>query len=69
MLERIAELQNDLKQLRDQLRMPLSQIVVKEQELTVLFGEERRLKENSKIKNGKRIQSRRNQEALVAAQN
>ena len=68
MLARIAELQTDLKQLRTQLAIPLSQIAVKEQELKVLFDEERRLKERSKIKNGKRIQSCRNQEALEACQ-
>jgi hypothetical protein len=68
MLERIEELQNDLKQLREQLRTPLSQIAVKEQELQVLFDEERQLKENSKIKNGKRIQSRRNREDLEVCQ-
>ncbi len=68
MLERIEELQTDLKQLRAHLAIPLSQIAVKEQELKVLFDEERRLKENSKIKDGKRLQSRRNQEALEACQ-
>lgn len=68
MLDRIEELQTDLKQLRAQLAIPLSQIAVKEQEFKVLFDEERRLKERSKIKNGKRIQSRRNEEALEACQ-
>jgi transposase len=68
MLERIQELQNDLRQLREQLAIPLSQIAVKEQELQVLFVEERRLKEQSKIKDGKRIQSRRNREALNTCQ-
>lgn len=68
MLARIKALQNDLQQLREQLAAPLSQIAVKEQELQALFVEERRFKEKSKIKDGKRIQSRRNQEVLTACQ-
>lgn len=68
MLDRIKELQTALKQLRHQLAIPLSQIAVKEQELRVLFVEERRLKENSKVKDGQRLQSRRNQEALEVCQ-
>ncbi|MGH7492350.1 MAG: hypothetical protein ACREOO_08140 [bacterium] len=68
MLERMKTLQTDLRQLHDELTEPLAQISDKEQQLQKLFIEERRLKENSKIKNGKRIQSQRNKEALETCQ-
>ena len=64
MLERMKELQTELRQLHDDLKEPLAQIADKEQQLQQLFAEERQLKENSKIKDGKRIQSQRNKEAL-----
>jgi hypothetical protein len=68
MLERMKELQTELRQLHDELKEPLAQISDKEQQLQKLFVEERRFKENSKIKNGKRIQSQRNKEALAICQ-
>ncbi|MGH7908814.1 MAG: hypothetical protein ACRENW_03065, partial [Thermodesulfobacteriota bacterium] len=68
MLERMKELQTELRQLHDELKEPLAQISDQEQQLQKLFAEERRFKENSKIKDGKRIQSQRNQEALATCQ-
>lgn len=64
MLDRIKKLQTDLQRLQHELEIPLLQITAKEQELQTLFQEERRLREKSEIKDGKRIQSRRNQRAL-----
>ena len=66
MLARITKLEKDLERLRDELQMPLSEISAKEQQLSALFIEERRLKEKSKIKDGKWIQSRVNREDLKA---
>jgi len=68
MLDRIKKHQDDLQRLHDELKIPLSQISLNEQKLQKLFEEERRLKEKSRIKDGKRIQSRRNQEALETCQ-
>lgn len=68
MLGRMKKLQAELRQLHRELEEPLSQISDKEQHLQKLFEEERRLKENSKIKNGKRIQSQHNQKALEICQ-
>jgi len=68
MLERMKELQTELRQLHDELKEPLAQTSDKEQQLQKLFADERRFKENSKIKNGKRIQSQRNREALAICQ-
>jgi transposase len=68
MLERMKKLQIELRQLHDALKEPLAQIFDKERQLQKLFAEERRLKENSKIKDGNRIQSRRNQKALETCQ-
>jgi hypothetical protein len=68
MLERMKELQTQLRQLHDELKDPLAQISDKEQQLQKLFVDERRFKENSKIKDGKRIQSQRNKEALTICQ-
>ena len=68
MLERMKQLQPELRRLHDELKEPLAQIADKEQQLQKLFAEERRVKENSKIKDGKRIQSQRNQEALATCQ-
>lgn len=68
MLERIKKLQDDLRQLRHELQMPLSLISAKEEELQPLFEKERQLKEKSEIQDGKRIQSRRNQQAFKTCQ-
>ena len=68
MLERMKKLQVELRQLHDELKEPLTQIFDKERQLQKLFDEERRLKENSKIKDGKRIQSPRNKKALESCQ-
>ncbi len=68
MLDRIKNHQGDLQWLHHELKLPLSQISLNEQKLQKLFEEERRLKEKSRIKDGKRIQSRRNQEALETCQ-
>jgi signal transduction histidine kinase len=68
MLDRIKKHQDDLQGLHHELKIPLSQISLNEQKLQKLFEEERRLKEKSRIKDGKRIQSRRNQEALETCQ-
>ena len=68
MTDRINKHQSDLKRLKEELRIPLSEIGNKEQELQLLFKKETRLKENSKIKGGKRIQSRKNKEALETCQ-
>ncbi len=68
MIDRIKKHQTDLQQLQHELRIPLSQITANEQKLQMLFDKERQLKEKSKIKDGKRIQSPRNQEALQTCQ-
>jgi transposase len=68
MLKQIKQLETNLRQLQDELENPLSQIAAKEQQLQALFDEERQLKEKSKIKDGKRIQSYRNQQALEICQ-
>ena len=68
MIDRIKKHQTALQQLQHELRTPLSQITVNEQKLQMLFEKERQLKEKSKIKDGKRIQSLRNQEALKTCQ-
>jgi transposase len=68
MLERTKKLQTKLRQLHDELQEPLAQISDKERQLQKLFDEERRLKENSKIKDGQRLQSPRNKKALDACQ-
>jgi len=68
MLERIKKYQTDIKQLKQELEVPLSQIILTEQELGKLFETERKLKERSQVKNGKRIQSKQNQEALETGQ-
>jgi hypothetical protein len=64
MLAKIKKVQADLQRLRNELSIPLSQISAKEQNLLTLFEKERQLKENSQIKDGKRIQSCQDQEAL-----
>jgi transposase len=68
MLKRMKELQAELRQLSNELKAPLAQISDKEQQLQKLFVEERQLRENSKIKNGQRIQSQRNKAALESCQ-
>ena len=55
-------------QLHQELNIPRFQIAAKEQQLLKLFEEERQLKENSRIQDGKRLQSQRNQEALDSCQ-
>jgi hypothetical protein len=64
MLDRIQKLQSELRCLQDDLKEPLSRIADKEQQLQGLFEEEHRLKEQSTIKEGKRIQSLSHQKAL-----
>jgi transposase len=68
MLDRINQLETDLRDLQNELETPLSQITVKEQELQALFEEERQLKEKSKIQDGERILSIKNQQALEICQ-
>ncbi|ODS29785.1 MAG: hypothetical protein SCARUB_05112, partial [Candidatus Scalindua rubra] len=69
MLEKIKNLQIDLRQLQTELAVPLSQITVEEKKLQALFEKERRLKERSKInKDGQREQSQRNQKNLKSCQ-
>ena len=68
MLERINEYQTDIQQLKQELEVPISQIIPISQKLDELFETERELKENSKIKNGKRVQSKQNLNALKTCQ-
>ncbi len=68
MIERINKHQTDLKKLRQELKVPLLQISDKQQELQVLFEKERPLKEKSRIKDGNRIQSVKNQKTLESCQ-
>lgn len=68
MLDRIQKLQMELRNLQEELQEPLSHIADKEQQLQALFDQERRLKEQSTIKEGKRIQSRANQKILELEQ-
>jgi transposase len=68
MIDRINQSKSDLEQLREELKIPLSNIAIKQQELQLLFEKENRLKEKSKIKKGKRIQSKKNGESLETCQ-
>ena len=68
MQQRIKEYQISLSKLRKKLQVPLSKIHEKEQSLIKLISKERKLKENSIIKDGKRIQSKKNKVALDACQ-
>ncbi len=68
MIERINKYRPDLDRLKEELKIPLSQITTKQQELPSLFGQENQLKEKSKIKDGKRIQSKKDREALETCQ-
>jgi len=66
MLERIHEYQTDIQQLKQELEVPISQIFPISQKFDKLF--ERELKQKSKIKDGERIQSKRNTKALETCQ-
>ena len=68
MINRIKKHQIDLDHLQQELKIPLSQISEKEQKLQTLFEKERRLKEKSRIKDGNRLQSHKNQQALETCQ-
>lgn len=68
MIERINKNQTALKRLQEELKIPLSQIAENEEGVSELFRQERKLKENSKVKKGRRIQSKHNQEALEDCQ-
>jgi len=68
MIDRIKQHQIDLEHLQHELKIPLSQITANERKFQALFDKERQLKEKSKISDGKRVQSRRNQEALKTCQ-
>lgn len=68
MVERIEKLEGKLHSLHQELKVPISQVNTKEQELMKLYKKERRLKEKSTIQDGKRIQSKENQEALENCQ-
>ncbi len=68
MLERIKEYQTDIQQLKQKLEVPVSQIIPISQKFDKLFETERELKQRSKIKNGKRIQSKQNFNALETCQ-
>ncbi len=68
MVERIKKLEDNLRQLHQELQEPLLQIDAKEQTLTKLWKKERQLKEKSTIQEGKRTQSKSNQEALEDCQ-
>ena len=68
MLEQIKKYQAELEQLKQKLEMPLSQIISTEQKFGKLFETERKLFDTSKIKDGKRIQSKPNQKDLEECQ-
>ncbi len=68
MIERIDKCESVLESLKEELKIPLSRIAVKQEELQLLFEEETGLKEKSRVKDGKRIQSRKNRETLNACQ-
>ncbi len=68
MLERINEYQTDVQQLKQELEIPISQIVPISQQFDKLFETERELKQKSKIKDGERIQSKQNTKALETCQ-
>ncbi len=68
MIDRISKSQITLKRLQRELKIPLSQIATNEEGLFELIQQERKLKENSKITKGKRVQSNRNKEALEDCQ-
>ncbi len=68
MLDKIKKYQDDLRRLNLELKIPLLQISENEGTLQRLFETERRVKEKSRIKDGKRIHSSRNEEALENCQ-
>ena len=68
MIERIKKLEDRLHALHLELKEPLSQVHAKEQGLVKLCEKERTLKEQSTLKDGKRIQSKDNQVALESCQ-
>ena len=68
MLERINEYQTGIQQLKQELEVPISQIIPISQKFDKLFETERELKQKSKIKDGERIQSKRNTKALETCQ-
>ena len=68
MLSKIQKLQTDLQHLRDELSIPLSQIALENEQLQALFDKERELKEQSKVREGKRTQSSQGQKALQSTQ-
>ncbi|OAD24091.1 hypothetical protein THIOM_000058 [Candidatus Thiomargarita nelsonii] len=63
-LERINEYQTYIQQLKPKLEVPISQITPISQNLDKRFETERELKESSQIKNGKRVQSEHDFDAL-----
>jgi hypothetical protein len=68
MLDKIKKYQDDLRRLNRELKTPLLQISENERKLQKLFETERRGKEKSRVKDGKRIQSSGNEEALEKCQ-
>lgn len=68
MLERINEYQTDIQQLKQELEVPISQIIPISQKFDKLFETERELFDHSKIKKGKRVQSKQNLNALKTCQ-
>ena len=64
MLERINEYQTGIRQLKQELEIPISQIVPISKKFDKLFETEIELKESSKIENGKRVQSEHDFDAL-----
>lgn len=68
MLERINEYQTDIQQLKQKLEVPISQITPISQKIDKLFETETELKESSQIKNGKRVQSEYDFDALKTCQ-
>jgi hypothetical protein len=68
MLDKIKKYQDDLRRLNRELKTPLLQISENERKLQKLFETERRGKEKSRVKDGNRIQSFRNEEALEKCQ-
>ena len=68
MIDKAAKFKSDLKQLKEDLKLPLAHIATKQQELPPLLEKENKLQEKSKIKVGKRLQSQRNREAFEGCQ-
>jgi len=68
MLELINEYQTGIQQLKQELEVPISQIIPISQKLDKLFETEREQIDHSKIRNGKRVQSKQNLNALKTCQ-